>query len=229
MLLAAFAPALWRLLNPGPPPALPAGSLAAPWEITRTAPATVLAFGLHLPGTRLADARARWGEELQLALVESSGRGLALEAYVERWHGGGLTGRLVLAAEASARDREAWRDRSPRREVLEGGARRWALSVDDLPAALAAPVVGLSFLPGSRVDGTMLQQRLGVAPERLPQPPLEHWLYADRGLAVALDPSRGRAVLQVTAPADFEARLAAPLRQALSAAAASSPATGPTR
>lgn len=229
MLVAAFAPALWRVLDASPPPAVPAGGLAAPWEITRPAPSTVQAFGLRMPGTRLADARARWGDELQLALVESSGRGLALEAYVERWSGGGLTGRLVLAAEASARDREAWRERSPRREVLEGGARRWALAADHLPAALASPVVGLSFLPGSRVDAAVLQQRLGTAPERLLQPPLEHWLYADRGLAVALDASRGRAVLQVTAPADFEARLVAPLRQALSATAASSPAAGPTR
>lgn len=229
VLVAAFVPAVWQLMRPGAVPAAPPSGLPAPWEITRPAAGMVQAFGLRLPGSTLADARGRWGDELQLALVESAGQGLALEAYVERWSGGGLLGRLVLAADVPLSDREAWRERSPRREVLEGGSRRWALASADLQAALRAPVTGMSFLPGSRVDGPLLEQRLGAPAERLALPPQEHLLYPDRGLAVALDPSRGRAVLQVVAPADFEARLAAPLHRAIRAAAASAPAAGPTR
>ena len=48
---------------------------------------------------------------------------------------------------------------------------------------------------------------------------VEHWLYPERGLAIALD-AKGRELLQYVAPAEFERRLRAPLLKA-------SPAAGP--
>ena len=60
----------------------------------------------------------------------------------------------------------------------------------------------------------MLQARFGTPAERLAEGErLQHWLYPPQGLAVLLD-AKGREVLQYVAPAEFEARLAAPLRAA---------------
>jgi hypothetical protein len=40
---------------------------------------------------------------------------------------------------------------------------------------------------------------------------VHHWLYPDRGLAIAWDESSGKAVMQVVAVADFDRRLRVPL------------------
>ena len=72
----------------------------APWQIERGPQGELRAFGLRLPGSTLADAVQRWGDDLQVALIASRGQPLALEAYTERWSGGGITGKLVLATDA---------------------------------------------------------------------------------------------------------------------------------
>lgn len=224
VLLAAFAPVAWQMWRGGPA----AGSgpaTAEPWRIERGAQGEVLAFGLRLPGATLADAQRLWGGELQLAVIASRERPAALEAYVERWSGGGLGGRLVLAADADAAALARWQGRAARRERVDADAERWLLQRDDADEALRRPITGLSFLPGAKVDAATLEARLGMPAERLDGADgLQHWLYPARGLAVAWQPDGRRAVLQVAAPAEFEARLRAPLRSA-----ATAPASGPTR
>ncbi|MFO1329306.1 MAG: hypothetical protein U1F56_18240 [Rubrivivax sp.] len=224
VLLAAFAPVGWQMWRGGAVPA-GGGAAAAPWAIERVAAGEVRAFGLRLPGATLADARRLWGAELQLAVIASRERPAALEAYVERWSGGGLDGRLVLAADADPAALQRWQQHSPRRERIEAQAERWALQPEDAEEALRRPVRGLSFLPAARVDAAALEARFGVPPERISTADgLQHWIYPERGLAVAWQAERGRAVVQVAAPADVEARLRAPLRSA-----AAAPGSGPTR
>lgn len=220
VIAAAFAPVLWQLstLPAGPAPA--GGSLPAPWEIERDAAGTVHAFGLQLPGSTLADARSRWGDELQVALIGRRGQPAALEAYVERYVGAGVGGKLVLATDADAQAVQRWQSRSPRREVIDADAQRWALHADDRAEALRAAVTGLSFLPGSRLDEQALQARFGPPAERrLGEARTQHWLYPARGLAIAWDADSGRTLVQLVTPADFGRRLMAPLETA----------SGPTR
>lgn len=213
VLLAAFAPVVWQMWRGAP---VPGGRPdAAPWHVRRSADGVVLAFGLRLPGATLADARRLWGAGLQLAVIAGRDRPAALEAYVERWSSDGLDGRLVLAAAADAEVLARWQQRSLRRERIDAVAERWTLQGDDADEALQRPLTGLSFLPAARVDAATLQARLGAPAERLQGPDgLQHWLYPERGLALAWHAESARAVLQVAAPAEFEARLRAPLGSA---------------
>jgi hypothetical protein len=218
VLVAAFVPVLWQLLQPAPtapPPSRALLALPAPWQIDRDDNGTVRAFGLRLPGSTLADAKAIWGDELRVALIATRGQPAALEAYVERYSGGGVTGKLVLASDADAASVRRWQERAPRREVIDADAMRWGLHADDRAAALRTGVAGLSFLPANRLDAATLRARFGEpALTVVGDGQLLHWLYPARGLAIAHDAGSGRTVVQVVAAADFERRLQAPLAAA---------------
>jgi hypothetical protein len=231
VITAALAPVLWQMLNPVPAaaPSAARASLPAPWQIDPDGQGGLRAFGLRLPGSTLADALAVWGDELQIAVIASRERPAALEAYTDRYSGGGVNGKLVLASDAQVAAVQRWQDRSPKRETIDAQAMRWPLHRDDRAEALRAGVAGLSFLPANRLDAATLQARFGTPAETLSgDGRAHHWLYPERGLAIAWDADSGRAVLQVVAPADFERRLRAPLVAALKSAA-SSPAAGPPR
>lgn len=219
VIVAAFMPVLWQMRSPPAGPPAADGALPAPWQIEHDAAGSVRAFGLRLPGSTLADAQARWGEELQVALIAKRGQPAALEAFVERYVGGGVGGKLVLASDADAQAVQRWQARSPKREVIDADAQRWRLHPDDRAEALRAGVAGLSFLPANRLDETALQARFGQPAEWQPgEGHTQHWLYPALGLAIAWDADSGRSLVQLVAPADFDMRLRAPL------AAASEPA-----
>ena len=214
--LIAFVPVLRHMLAPAAPisPPGPAASVeGAPWQIDRSQPDRIRVFGLSLPGSTLADARTRWGEDLKLALMGPRDGPVVLEGYLERHEAGGVGGRLLLSfdrgAQAELLDR--WRDQLPG-TPLEGGGRQHRLSAAAAAELAGAALVGLSFIPVAQLDAEVLGARFGTPSERIAGGGrLEHWLYPEQGLAVVLD-AQGKDVLQYVAPGDFEARLAAPVR-----------------
>jgi hypothetical protein len=218
VVVAAFTPVVWQMVAPPSPAATQAQALPAPWVIERDASRVLRALGLRLPGATLRDAVALWGDSLQVALVAHRGQALALEAYTDRWTGGGVTGKLVLATDAGAEDLARWQSQSTKREMVDADAQRWRLNADDRAQALASRVVGLSFLPAPRIDAATLEARFGVPAEKLPgEGTLQHWLYPATGLAIAWDAGTGRALIQLAPLRDFEARLAVPVRAASAA------------
>jgi hypothetical protein len=220
VLLAAFVPTLWHAIS-APPVAPPStGPQGLPWAIERLPNGGTRVFGLSLPGSTLNDAQAAWGDELQLALMASRGQPAELEAYVENYRSGPVTGRLILSAEAPHKTLTRWRDHAAKEEPVSADTRRIALRANDRTEALRAPIVGIGFIPTAQLDAATLRQRFGEPAQRIGDgAPVEHWLYPERGLAIALD-AQGRELLQYVTPADFERRLRAPLLKAV-------PATGP--
>lgn len=228
VLLAAFVPVLWQMGQPRPAPRA-LFELPAPWQIDVDPQGSVKALGLRLPGSTLADALALWGDDLQLGVIESRGHPAALEAYTDRWTGGGVTGRLVLAADASGASLLSWKDRAAKLERLDADAQRWHLRAEDRTQALRSPILGMSFLPAQKPDAATLKARFGEPAEVIDgEGGTRHWLYPARGLAIARDESSGRLLLQVVAPADFERRLRAPLL-AVPISPTAAPASGQPR
>jgi len=195
-----------------PPPAAD----GLPWQVQRQG-AAISIFGLQLPGSTLADARQRWGDGLQLAVMARRGEPGALEAYIERFDGGGLGGRLLLATELPAERLAQLRENAAKSEPVDADTRRYRLRAVDIAATAGAPLTGITFIAAANLDAATLRERFGVPAERWRQQGhgarLEHWLYPERGLAIVLD-AQGREVLQYVAPADFERRLRAPLLKA---------------
>lgn len=215
VVLVAFAPTLWRTFNPAPAARTPVPAPGVPWAVELLPDGATRVFGLTLPGSTLLDAQAAWGDELQLALMASRDQPAVLEAFVENYRSGPITGRLVLSAGATPKALSRWREHAAKEQPVSAETRRIALRADDRAEALRAPVVGIGFIPSAQLDAETLRLRFGEPAQRVPGAgQVEHWLYPDQGLAILFDP-QGRELLQYVAPAEFERRLHAPLLKAL--------------
>lgn len=214
-LVLAAALVAWRLLAP-PDPATRAAVLhGAPWQIETPAPGQTRVMDLALPGSTLAQARLRWGTDLKVALMAQPDGPVTLEAYLERFETGGVTGRLLLSFDTTnlAAPVARWRE-TAFGTPQESGARQHVLAEQAIQELGTAALRGVNYIPEAQLSAELLQARFGTPAERRAEGErLQHWLYPALGLAVVLD-AKGREVLQYVAPADFEKRLALPLRAA---------------
>ena len=203
-----LAPLLFVMLG-DTPPAPPAEGL--PWQIEVLPDGRSQVFGL-VPGTStIAEARARFGPDMQVAIIAAPDQPGSLEAYFESVTMGFVTGKLILTAEVDAGTVARMRERAVKSEYMESTTRRISLAPDDLPSAYAAAIRAITFIPSAHLDADVIVQRFGAPDERIRSTEhVEHFLYARRGLDLALD-AKGKEVLQYVAPRDFE-RLREPLR-----------------
>ncbi|TDM09126.1 MAG: hypothetical protein C4K60_07300 [Ideonella sp. MAG2] len=229
VLVGALIFPVWR----SAPPSTVAVSAASapqglPWQIKADSESSEV-FGLLVGQSGVAEAQARFGDNLHLALIQTIGAPAsdapALEGFVERLEAGFVTGRLVLAFEAGDELRRTAAQRSPKHEVGAGGrVRQLSLAADDADLrnteslASQARLVGLSFSPSARLDEAALVARFGEPAERVLGPQGEvQLLYPATGVAIAVpgDTSAARrVVIQYVAPGEFEARLRSPLAAA---------------
>jgi hypothetical protein len=224
IILAAFVPTFWQLwVTRGEVAGAPVSAPHdAPWEADVTADGAVRALGLRLPGTTLADVQAIWGDSLAVALMAHPSDGgtphLSLEALVDRARPGGVQGRLHLTLAASPEQLSRWHAAARDPKPLDDGARRFSLRAEDWREALRLPVRSMGFVPQAQLDAQIMRDRFGEPAQIVRESDqLQHWLYPSRGLAIAWD-DQGRDVLQYVPPAQFDALLAAPLRQLVPAA-----------
>ena len=77
--VAGLAGAAWLFGGHEPPSPPPAGD--RPWEVTLAPDGSSRALGLTLGRSTLGDAIARFGKGVDVAMFESAGRPLSLEAY----------------------------------------------------------------------------------------------------------------------------------------------------
>lgn len=223
--VALLVIASWPLLNALlSPPSTTAPATGLPWQIGLDGQGRSQVFDLHLDETRLADAQTHFASDLTVAVVVSRQKAPALEAYVDSFRAGFITGKLVLAFDADPAWLERVPDRAASHEISEGGRSvRYKLTADDLAQAGSARLVALSFIPSARLDEDVVRQRFGTPTERLSGAEGElQLLYPASGVAVALPPTQGegakaKSLIQYVAPAQFDARLRAPLRAASSA------------
>lgn len=194
-----------------------------PWEIELLPGGASKVMGITLGdgpiGSTLADAQQRWGQDTQIAIIAAPGEDGMLEAFADPASAGFIMGKAVITAQLPSADVRGMRERAIKSEFMESTTRKYTLATADLPAALKAPVTALSFIPQANLDEATIVARFGPPAERLrSNGHLEHFLYPDRGLDIALD-SEGKELLQYVAPSQFE-RLRAPLK-------ASQPQTAP--
>ena len=191
LLAAALGWSFWRGQTAAPAAAGAQGVL--PWQVGANADGTSQVLGLTLGTSTLADVQARFPDDLNVGLIAPNGQAASLEAFVDSFRAGFVTGKLVLAFEADAGWLQRARERSPRNEVGEGGrSRRYRLADDDGDQARAARVVALALLPSARLDEAVVTQRFGTPAERHIGGAGEvQLLYPALGVAVALPPAEG--------------------------------------
>ncbi|WP_079436836.1 hypothetical protein [Zoogloea sp. LCSB751] len=208
ILALIVGPAAWQYAH-FDPKAVPTSGL--PWQIDVLPGGEARVFGLTLGRSTLADARTRFGEELQLAVIAEPNETGNVEGYYESITTGFVAGKLIVTADFDKATIEGMRERSPKTEYMQSTTRKATLADADRAAALAAPIRGLAFIPSVNLDDAVIQERFGAPAERIRvNDHLEHLLYPEKGLDLVLD-SKGKELLQYVAPARFEA-LRAPLK-----------------
>ena len=222
VLLVAFALPLLHMGEATGPTGSPVAEAGLPWHVTVLPNGQSQVFGL-LPGQdTLGDAELRLGDAMQVALVARLGEPATLEALVDPFAAGFVSGRLVLAFDPPAAQLARWRSQVLGSAAMEGGVRRFTLRPADRDEARRARLVGLSFLPTVRLSDADVRQRFGAPAEVLAQPGgASVLLYPAMGLSISVAQGQ-RGVLQYVAPVDFAQRLRAPL-VAAAAAVASAP------
>lgn len=212
-------PLLWIAIHqdtPGGTADAPVTGL--PWQIDVLADGGSRVFGLE-PGTSsLADALAHFGPDADIAIIAPSGQTPALEAYFESVRAGFITGRVILTLAVDADELAAMQSRVVKSSYMESATRKLTLHADDLARARTLPILAIAFIPSADLDEAVIVDRFGPPTLRIPvNDHLEHFLYPERGLDIALD-ARGKEILQYVAPREFD-RLSAPLAGRASAAA----------
>ena len=170
-------------------------AIGLPWQINVLPGGKSRVFGLTLGSSVLNDATAAFGDAPQLAVVAASGQAGAMEAYFDHVSLGPLTGKVIVVAEMPDSQLRDIQKRAQKTEPQETGNRRFSLSAEDRQAAGKAPVRTITFIPAAKLDAQVVHDRFGRPGERLAVGDVEHFLYADKGLDLALS-REGKAVLQ---------------------------------
>jgi hypothetical protein len=183
-----------------------------PWQIAPQPDGTARVFGLTLGTSTLDDARLRFGNDGEIAIVAAPGETGSLEAYYPDVTLGAITGRLIVTADLAEPVVAAMRQRTKKTEYMQSSTKKAKLDTSDLPTAYAAKIRALAFIPSANLDEQTVLQRFGQPAEKIRVGDnVEHLLYPERGLDIVLD-SDGKELLQYVAPRAF-AELRQPLIQ----------------
>ncbi len=207
-----------------PDPAAQQVASVLPWQIEVLPNGASRVMGLTLgpagQASTLADARQRWGQDMEVAIIAAPGEAGMLEAFVDPAAAGFITGKVVLTADLPANVIQGMRERALKAEFMESTTRKYKLTPEDLAEAMKAPLIAMSFIPQANLDEATVLARFGQPAERVrSNGHLEHFLYPAHGLDLSLD-TEGKELLQYVAPAQFD-RLVKPLKAAPAASAAS--------
>ena len=202
--------ALPFLLSIEAPPSSNLPAQGMPWQIEHLPDGSTRIFGL-IPGrSTLEEARRALAAEPAVALIQGENDTGSLEAYLDTYAIGALTGKMILTLGSTQAEREAMLGRALKGEYMKSTTKRITLAPADLLAAAQARVVAVTFIPSAQLDEQILLERFGSPNERIRNSEnTEHFLYPALGLDIQLD-RKGRELLQYVSPADF-ARLREPL------------------
>ena len=181
IIVAALAillgPVVWQFAHYQPQD-VPTSGL--PWQIETLPGGEAQVFGLTLGRSTLADARARFGTEMQLAVIAEPGEDGNVEGYYESVTAGFVAGKLIVTADLPPEAIDGMRERAPKTQYMQSTTRRATLAPADEAVALAAPIRGLAFIPNAQLDEAVILERFGQPAERIRvNAHQEHLLYGE--------------------------------------------------
>ncbi|MDR2839371.1 MAG: hypothetical protein LBV49_12520 [Azonexus sp.] len=183
-----------------------------PWQITVDGQGGSTVFGLQPGRSTLADLKAVFGNQPEVAIIARPDELGAVEAYYSEVTLGFVQARLVAALDVDPATVEAMRERALKAKHMESTTRKITLHPDDLAQLEKAAVKSLAVIPAANLDEAAIVQRFGPPAERLPVGEKQvHLFYPQLGLDVTVN-AEGKEALQYVAPRDF-ALLREPLRE----------------
>ncbi|MCW8919664.1 MAG: hypothetical protein OQL08_12735 [Gammaproteobacteria bacterium] len=194
-------------------PEAPPEAVYLPWQVDLTASGSSRVLGLELGHSTLAEAQQRFRAPYEVSLFAHDGGERVVEAYFDSITLNGLRARVVLVMALTPEQLDGLYGRGVRIATLGSGSRKVTLADSDLQQLAALPFTSLTYIPKLDLSAELIEARFGLPAERVrerrDEGRVEHWLYPQLGLDVALH-EKGKEVLQYVPPAHFE-RLRRPL------------------
>ncbi len=183
-----------------------------PWQVESTADGASRVFGLVLGTSTLQDAQQVFQEEAELSMFSSDDGKQVVEGFFNQLTLSGLRAKMVVALDYSEQELTGIFDRGARVSTMGSGKRKVSLSGEDKTAAMQTPIASITYLPKVNLDAAIVEKRFGLPAEKIKEQgtDIEHWLYPDKGLDIALSDEQ-KDVLQYTLPSQFD-NLVAPLK-----------------
>ena len=209
VLVATLVALAIALLIPGQPKEQ---AVHLPWQIEAGANGTSRVFGLTLGRSTLMEAKERFQEEAEVSLFATDEGERVVEAYFDQVTLSGIKAKVVIAVDLAPQELDGMYDRGIRIATLGSGIRKITLAPDDLGKAMRAPVASITYLPRIDLDPELVERRFGKPSERIREEEhaIEHWLYPEKGLDIALNEEK-KDVLQYVAPSRFNKLVRQPL------------------
>ncbi len=188
-----------------------AKTYSLPWQIEVHDDGTSTVFGISLERTTVNELLLLNGEDHELAIISDSQDQSGLEIYFSHFSIGPLQGKLIARVDADQQQLEAMQASASVASYTSSGSRKFLLNEADLNIIQDWTIESLSYLPSASLDEDVVLERFGTPSERLSREEgIEHFLYPDKGLDIALN-AEGKELLQYVAPRNFE-KLRAPLQ-----------------
>ncbi len=182
-----------------------------PWQISQSATGNLQVFELELGRTTLGETEQTLREPAVVSLFAHEDGSKVVEAYFDSVDMSGLRARVVVVVALSEEELKAMYANGVRVAGMGGGRQKVTVSEADLARLKQTPIASLTYLPRANLDAGLITARFGEPAERIKEKEgvIEHWLYPEKGLDIALD-AEGKEVFQYVQPRDFE-KLRAPL------------------
>lgn len=179
-----------------------------PWQIEQTASGATRVFGIELGKTTLGGVEALIREPAEVSLFAKDDGQRVVEAYFDNVDLSGLRARMVLVMALGQEEIGAMFERGARIATMGSGTRKVTLSDEDMLRVRNTPVAVITYIPRINLDASMIEKRFGTPSQRIKEEDgvIEHWLYPEKGLDIALDPE-GKEVLQYVRPDRFDSLL----------------------
>lgn len=176
-----------------------------PWQIELLEGGSTRVFGIELGNTTLGEAEVLIREPAEVSLFDRGEGKRVVEAYFDNVDFSGLRARMVMVMALSQEELEAMFGRGVRIATMGSGTRKVTLSDEDMSKVRGTPVGAITYIPRVNLDAAIIEKRFGVPAQRIHEKEgeIEHWLYPEKGLDIALDPE-GKEVLQYVPPDRFE-------------------------
>ncbi|GAA6152937.1 hypothetical protein [Pseudoteredinibacter isoporae] len=180
-----------------------------PWQINNFDDGSSEVFGLRLGHTTLEDALQIIGKDSESAIVIDQQNHASLESYISHYKAGPLQGKLILVVDIPASQLQQMIQNLEHGDYMASGARKLLPTDADWDIAKQTPIASISFIPAINLDEDIIVNRFGQAGTQLHSKEVDHFLYPDKGLDIALSED-GKEVLQYIAPRQFH-KLSQPL------------------
>lgn len=183
-----------------------------PWNVDIEPSGASKVLGLTLGKSTMEDARQTFSLDGEINIFVSPENTISMEAYFDRIATSGIKADVILYLSMEPEILNAMYKRGARIMEMGNGEKKVNLSSADMVTAANAIIQRITYLPTANLDAELISSRFGTPNSIIKEESgIEHWLYPDIGLDLALNPD-GKEIFQYINPARFD-ELLKPLQE----------------